>query len=121
MLHVKAKGLITNRVLIKPSRQLTQLKKEKKRGCTLIHLTVSIITFIRSIVGQIEENKKKNQPTTQNVDEDLKLIEEKGEDTDDINLPAKDLQKKAQEFVKENYEKFITKKKPKAKQQQKQQ
>lgn len=61
--------------------------------------------------------------TTEEMNEDLRqggvLPEEKGEDGDgvDIFLSKKEIAKKAQEFVKEHYDKYITKKKPKTKQQ----
>eukprot|EP00347_Sterkiella_histriomuscorum_P002361 403368450 len=65
-----------------------------------------------------ENDKRKSQPqpvTIDEADDKLQLVDEKGEDNDDIKMPIKDIQKKAQDFVKENYDKYITKKKPKAK------
>eukprot|EP00347_Sterkiella_histriomuscorum_P003200 403365209 len=65
-----------------------------------------------------ENDKRKSQPqpvTIDDADDKLQLVDEKGEDNDDIKMPIKDIQKKAQDFVKENYDKYITKKKPKAK------
>ena len=75
----------------------------------------------------MEEGKKKSAErrkrevttaTDQDGDEQNKLqqVDEKGEENDDLYMPVKELQKKAQEFVKENFDKYITKKKPKAKQ-----
>lgn len=87
-------------------------------------LIVSYYKVNKHLVGSIEESKKKEQPVNQqnrkgghNESEDkLQQVDEKGEDAEDVNLGVKDLQKKAQEFVKENYDKFIKKKQPKAKQ-----